>query len=49
MAKIKCGDGMRRMKNAEEGNKYKDNAHSYVVDRICHEYGVRFTSTFLRR
>jgi hypothetical protein len=49
MAKIICGDGMRRMKNAEEGNKCKDNAHSYVVDRICHEYGVRFTSTFLRR
>ncbi|MCK4250618.1 hypothetical protein KAX97_04195 [candidate division WOR-3 bacterium] len=49
MANIICGDGMRKMKNAEEGNKCEDNAHSYVVDRICHEYGARFTSTFLRR
>jgi len=49
MAKIICGDGMRKMKNAEEGNKCENNAYSYVVDRIRHEYGARFTSTFLRR
>jgi len=45
----KAGDGLRRMKNTKEGNKCEDNSYSYVVDRICHEYGARFTSTFLRR
>ncbi len=44
-----CGDGLRRMKNTKEGNKCEDNSYSYVVDRICYEYGARFTSTFLRR
>jgi len=40
---------LRRMKNTKEGNKCEDNSYSYVVDRICHEYGAPFTSTFLRR